>query len=53
MGFSVLTNGRRAVLSAIWYKTIKLSGKMNAEQMFALSDLFYAAVFNGFIQMHL
>lgn len=32
------------LLSAIWYKTIKLSCKMNAEHMFTLSDLFYAAV---------
>ncbi len=36
MGFGVLTNGQRAVLSAVWYKTIKLSEKINGEHRSAM-----------------
>lgn len=35
-GFGVLTNGQRAVLSAVWYKIIKLSEKMNGEHRSAM-----------------
>ncbi len=36
MGFGVLTNGQRAVLSAVWYKTTQLREKMNGEHRSAM-----------------
>ncbi|XP_043091250.1 RAB3D, member RAS oncogene family, b isoform X1 [Puntigrus tetrazona] len=38
MGFGIPANGQRAVLSAVGYKTIKPSDKMNGEHMASVSD---------------